>query len=145
LSTEEHSIAHEMHRRRLLFYFYCVFDGDFNKDHLEALRDPLLHGHQMLVDRASRQWAGDPVTLKGALVRAVEYWEHLPDVEGIPSPVEFDQADLEKFAQTESLWLASNIDLERCYSRCGMTEEGWVLNEDYEPAKKELEQIKGEQ
>jgi hypothetical protein len=75
-------------------------------------------------------------------VRAVEYWEHLPDVEGIPCPVEFDQADLEQFAQTELLWLASNIDLESCYSRFGMTEEGWVLNEDYEPAKKELEQIK---
>jgi hypothetical protein len=134
-----------VHRRRLLFYFYRVFDGNFNKGHLEALHDPLLHGRQILVDGASRQWAGNPVTLKGALVRAVEYWEHLPDVEGIPCPVEFDQADLEKFAQTESLWLASNIDLERCYSRCGMTEEGWVLNEDYEPAKKELEQIKGEQ
>jgi hypothetical protein len=26
-----------------------------------------------------------------------------------------------------------------------MTEEGWVLHEDYEPAKKELEQIKEEQ
>jgi hypothetical protein len=134
-----------MHRRRLLFYFYRVFDGNFNKDHLEALHDPLLHGRQMLVDEASRQWADTPVTLKDALVRAVEYWEHLPDVGGIPSPVEFDQADLGQFAQTESLWLASNIDLERCYSRCGMTEEGWVLNEDYEPAKKELEQIKGEQ
>jgi hypothetical protein len=65
----------------------------------------------MLVDRVSRQWAGSPVTLKSALVRAAEHWEYLPDVEGIPCPVEFDQADLEYFAQIDSLWLVANIDL----------------------------------
>jgi hypothetical protein len=51
------------------------------------------------------------VTLKSALVRATKYWEYLPDVEGIPCPVKFDQAELEQFAQTKSLWLAANIDL----------------------------------
>jgi hypothetical protein len=125
-----------MYRRRLLYYFYRVFNGNFIKDHLKGLQDPLLHIRQMLVARVSRQRAGSPVTLKSALVRAVEHWEYLPDVEGIPCPVEFDQSDLEHFAQTESLWLAANIDLESWYSRCVITEEGWVLNEDYGTARK---------
>jgi hypothetical protein len=59
--------------------------------------------------------------------------------------VKFEQSELDEFVQTESLWLAANMDLENCYSRCGMTEEGWVLNEDYESAKKELEEILEEQ
>lgn len=50
LDVEEKAAARELHRKRLLFYGYRVLNGHFNQPHIEALRDPLLLGRQMLVD-----------------------------------------------------------------------------------------------
>ncbi|PLB47161.1 hypothetical protein P170DRAFT_511807 [Aspergillus steynii IBT 23096] len=55
LSREEQSRADELHRRRMLFYLYMVFNGRDNKTHLEALRYPLSPLRQHVVDRAGRQ------------------------------------------------------------------------------------------
>jgi hypothetical protein len=103
------------------------------------------YGRQLLVDTASRQWAGNLVTLQGALVRAAQYWEHLPDTQGIACPVKFDEAELNKFAETEELWLKLSVYIAQCHERVsGMTEEGWVSNENYEIAKKQLEELEDE-
>ncbi|KAE8397671.1 hypothetical protein BDV37DRAFT_265137 [Aspergillus pseudonomiae] len=73
LSPEEQSNADELHRRRMLFYMYMVFNGRDNKAHLEALRYPLMSLRQHIVDRAGRQWSGNVITLKGALIRLTEH------------------------------------------------------------------------
>lgn len=59
LLAEAKAEADELQRRRLLFYYYCVFNGYLNKAHFEALRDPILLPRQQLVDRAGRQWNGN--------------------------------------------------------------------------------------
>lgn len=82
LPEEEKAEADELYRRRLVYHYYRIFNGGLNKPHLHALRDPLLLPRQHLVDRAGRQWNGNLTTLKGALLRMVEYWHLLPGTEG---------------------------------------------------------------
>ena len=145
MPVDEQAAARELYRRRLLFYVYRVLNGHLNQPHIAALRDPLLLGRQMLVDRAGRQWEGNLVTLKGVLVRTVAFWEHLPDVEDLECPLKFDQADLDKFAEIEDDWLAMNVAMEQWRGRiCNMTEDGWVRNEDYSLAQRRLEELKEE-
>lgn len=145
LNTESQIAIRELHRRRLFFYGYRVLNGAFNKTHIDCLRDPLLLGRQMLVDRAGRQWAGNLVTLKGAVVRMARFGEHLPDVKGVECPVRFDDPELEEFADTEDMWLKMSFMLEQWRQRaCGMSEEGWVRNGDYEEAKRKLAELNEE-
>jgi aminoglycoside phosphotransferase (APT) family kinase protein len=145
LQAEEQAAARELHRRRLLLYTYRVFNGHFNQQHIAALRDPLLLGRQMLVDRAGRQWEGNLITLKGAIVRAAQFWEHLPDVEDIECPIRFDQTELDEFAENEDGCVKMSIAVELWRRRvCNMTEEGWVRNEDYEEARTKLAELKEE-
>ncbi|KAF2247950.1 hypothetical protein BU26DRAFT_519748 [Trematosphaeria pertusa] len=145
LHVEEQAAARELYRRRLLFFGYRVLNGHFNQHHIAALRDPLLLGRQMLVDRAGRQWEGNLITLKGAIIRTTQFWEHLPDVEDIKCPVRFDQTELDEFAEIEDGWLKMSVVMEQWRKRVSnMTEEGWVRNEDYEEAKKQLGELKEE-
>ncbi|KAF1838818.1 hypothetical protein BDW02DRAFT_621666 [Decorospora gaudefroyi] len=145
LPTDEQVAARELHRRRLLFYSYRVFNGHFNKRHIAALRDPLLLGRQMLVDRAGRQWEGNLITLKGAIIRAAQFWVHLPDVEDINCPVRFGRAELDEFGENEDDWVKMSIAVELWRQRvCNMTENGRVRNEDYPEAKKKLGDLKEE-
>ncbi|KAH8730345.1 amidase signature domain-containing protein [Phaeosphaeriaceae sp. PMI808] len=145
LQEEERVAARELYRRRLLFYSYRVLNGHLNQHHIAALRDPLLLGRQMLVDRSGRQWGGNLITLKGAIIRATQFWEHFPDVEDVKCPVQFDQTELDKFAEIEEDWLKMSIMMELWRKRvCSMTEEGWVRNEDFEEARKRLDDLKEE-
>lgn len=77
LGPEEKAHADELHRRRMLFWLYMIFNGKDNEAHLAALRYPLLPLRQQAVDRAGRQWSGNIITLKGELLRLVEQWKQL--------------------------------------------------------------------
>jgi aminoglycoside phosphotransferase (APT) family kinase protein len=143
-SEHEKAAAQDLHRRRVLFHSYRVFNGNRNRSHLAALNDPLHFGRKMLVERASRQWTGDSVTLRGLLMRAVQYWEHLPDVAGIRCPIEFESSEREAFLDTEDFWQKMSIGLRMWHDKVGMSEEGWVLNYDYENAKQKLVDLKEE-
>ncbi|KAJ5799715.1 kinase-like protein [Penicillium psychrosexuale] len=127
--------ADELQRRRLISYYYRIFNGHLNKAHLEALRDPILLPRQHLVDRAGRQWSGNLMTLKGALVRMADYWPHLSDIEGIPCPVRFTDAELDGFYEQEKLWFNINKVVDHWREQIGVTsEDGWVSNEHFEEA-----------
>jgi aminoglycoside phosphotransferase (APT) family kinase protein len=132
----------ELHRRRVLFHAYRVFNQHLNIPHLVALNDPFQFDRQLLVDAAGRQWCGNLVTLKSLLVRAVQYFEHLPDVAGIACPVSFSAAELDGFAETEDRWVKASMWVEVWCARVpGMEEEGWVENGDFEEAKRQLEEL----
>lgn len=141
LSSAEQSIAHELHRRRLAFYYYHIFNGHVNKPHIDAMRDPLLFGRQLLVDQASRQWSGNLDTLKGAIVRATQYWSHLPDTDGVMCPIHFDEAELQSFSKSKEEWLKMSMTQSEWFERVGMTEDGWVSHDDYEGAKRRLAEL----
>lgn len=98
LSVEEGSQADELHRRRVLYQLYRVFNGGLNKQHLEALRDPLLILRHYLVDRAGRQWNGDLVILKGALIRIMENWHQIQTYSSKEAecPVKFSESEIEE-------------------------------------------------
>lgn len=141
--SEQHMLR-DLRRRRTAFQCYLCFNGAYNRSHLDALRDPLLFGRQILVDRASRLWAGNFVTLKCAIVRTVQHFQHLPDVQGTDCPVQLTGTELKDFTDTEEKWLKLSVLLAGWHERVGMTEEDWVRNEDYYRAKKELEELKEE-
>jgi hypothetical protein len=108
LSNEAKLEAETLYDRHLLFYYYRIFNGNFNKPNIEALRDPLLRPRQHLVDRAGRQWTGNLLTLKGALIHMAEYWPHLPDTAGVSCPVQFSEAELADFHEQEENLFAVN-------------------------------------
>jgi hypothetical protein len=123
---------------------YYVLTGSSNAPHITAIHDPLLLGRQMLVDRAGRQWSGDLVTLKGAIVRVVQFWKHFPDTEGIE--FWFVSSKLSAtHAEQEGCWMKMSVLEEQWRRRiCGMTEDGWVSNEGFDKARGKMEEIKRE-
>jgi hypothetical protein len=52
LQIGEQVVASELYRPCLLFFGYRVIKGHFNQRRIEALRDPLLLGRQVLIDKA---------------------------------------------------------------------------------------------
>lgn len=142
LSVGEKAEADELYRRQTLFHYYRIFNGVFNKPHLSALRDPLLHPRKHLVDRAGRQWSGNLITLMGVLVRMTEYWSLLPDTEGIHCPVKFMPDELETFHEHEEIWVALNAVVNQWRDQIGVNNDGWVTNERYDGAVKRARQLK---
>ncbi|KAL9104654.1 MAG: hypothetical protein Q9163_000397 [Psora crenata] len=141
LSSEEKVQADELHRQRMLFYLYMIFNAKDNKPHLDALRYPMLTPYQHLVDRAGRQWSGNTITLKGALVRVVDNWDQL--AQGIPCPVHFDADDVEAFLHTEGQWFVATTLLEQWRSVLDdLGQDGWVRNESYEKVLEMNRQLK---
>ena len=133
--------ADELYRRRLLFYYYRIFNGHLNKAHLQALRDPILLPHQHLVDRAGRPWNGNVMTLKGALIPMVGYWHQLPDTRGIDCPVEFTDAELDGFEEQEKMWFDLNKLVAYWRDEIGINEDGWISNDQYEEAVRKTAQL----
>lgn len=131
-----------MYCRLLLFYYYRVLTGVYNKPHLRALQDPLLNPRKHLVERAGRQWTGNTITLKGALVRMVDYWAHLPGTAGIDCPVKFEEQEREEFLKQEDMWFCFNALVGHWRDQLGVSEDGWVSNENYAAAMQGAKDLK---
>ncbi|OOO07690.1 hypothetical protein OAory_01041900 [Aspergillus oryzae] len=131
-----------LYRHRLLFHYYRIFNGHLDKPHLQALRDPIILPRQHLVDRAGRHWNGDVMTLKGALVRMVRYWPHLPDTRGIECPGEFTDAELKGFAEKGQMLFDLNKLVNYWRDEISINEDGWVSNDLYEDAVRKAAQRK---
>ena len=108
-----------------------IFNAKDNKPHLDALRYPALMLCQYSVDRAGRQWNGNTITLKGALVRLVDNWDQV--AHGIPCPVHFDADDRGDPLHIEGQWFAATTLVEHWRSVLNdLGQDGWVGNESYE-------------
>ncbi|KAE8332170.1 kinase-like domain-containing protein [Aspergillus sergii] len=143
LSGEAKMEADELHQKHLLFHYYRVFNGGLNKAHLSALRDTLLYPPQHLVDKAGRQWSGNLMTLKGALIRMTEYWPQLPDTKGVACPVQFTNAELEELFEKEEQLFQLNAVVNLWREQIGgASEDGWISNERYESARQKVVELK---
>ncbi|GBF63939.1 hypothetical protein TMEN_6607 [Trichophyton mentagrophytes] len=141
LDIETKSQVDELLRRRYLYYLYRVFKGARNKRHLAAFYDPVLQPRQHLVDYAGRQWNGNLITLRGALVRMCGYWPLLPTKE--ECPISFTDAELKKHSKDEPMW----IDLTALVNYWrdelgGLSEEGWIRSEMFDHAMKKNKELK---
>lgn len=136
LSSEEKAQVDELLRRQTLFYFYRVFNGGLNKLHLQALRDPLNLPRQHLVEYAGRQWTGNLMTLRGALIRMRDYWAHMPGKEDHqPCPIDFPETEVQKHTDDEPMWFDLNALVNYWRSELhGVSEDGWVRSEVYDDA-----------
>lgn len=147
LNSEEKEYADELHRRRMLFNLYMIFNGKDNKDHLAALRAPLLAQRQHLIERAGMPWTGNTVTLQGALMRVVDGWDLLA-LEGhgdVECPISFSAEEAEAFYELEKNWFNANILVEHWREVLdGMSEDGWVRSEDFEGAVEKNRALKKE-
>ncbi|KAK2812216.1 hypothetical protein FQN50_001574 [Emmonsiellopsis sp. PD_5] len=133
----------ELLRRRHLYYLYRVFNGARNKQHLSACADPVLHPRQHLIDYAGRQWMGNLMTLRGALIRMREFWPLLPtDKE---CPISFTEEEVQKHHEDESMWFKLNLLVNNWRDRMGgVSEEGWVRTEAYTHAAEKNNEIKAQ-
>ncbi|KAJ5591923.1 kinase-like protein [Penicillium hispanicum] len=142
LSTEAKAEADELFRRRLLFHYYRVFNGGLNKAHLNTLRDPLLRPRQHLIEWAGRQWSGNLITLKGALIRMVQYWPYLQN-KGASCPIHFTKNEMKEFLEQEQQWFEVNAVVNLWREQIGgINEDGWVSNEQYEEAVQKVAELK---
>ncbi|KOC13488.1 hypothetical protein AFLA70_11g005480 [Aspergillus flavus AF70] len=95
-----------------------------------------------LVDRAGRQWSGNLMTLKGALIRMTEYWPNLPDTKGVNCPVQFTNAELEEFFEKEEQLFQLNAVVNLWREQIGgASEDGWISNENYESARQKVVEL----
>ncbi|KAM5429254.1 hypothetical protein McanCB21832_007828 [Microsporum canis] len=132
----------ELYRRMLMFHYYHIFTGVLNNPRLNALRDPLLKPRKHRVDGAGRQWGGNTITLKGALVRIADYWDQLPETKGIECPVKLDILELEEFLKLEEIWHYFNAVVNHWRDKLGIGEDGWVSSENYGSAMKGIQELK---
>lgn len=128
----------ELIRRQSLFYLYRVFNGGLNKIHLKALQDPLTLLRRHLVDTAGHQWAGNLMTLRSALMRTCEFWDHAPGKEPKTGcPVEFSRQEIESQTENDPMWCNLNALVNYWRDELGgLTEEGWIRTESYDHAVK---------
>ncbi|OBT86550.1 hypothetical protein VE02_04354 [Pseudogymnoascus sp. 03VT05] len=147
MNPDEKSYADELHRRRMLFYLYMIFNGKDNKDHLAAMRTPLIAQRQHLIERAGKQWRGNTVTLQGALMRAIDGWGllALEGHGGVECPVSFNAEEAKSFYELEENWFKGNILVEHWKEQLdGMSGDGWVRSEVFEGATKGNRELKEE-
>lgn len=134
----------EVLRRRYLYYLYRVFNGARNKQHLATCADPVLLPRQHLVDYAGRQWIGNLITLRGALIRMCQFWPMLP-TETKECPISFTEEETSKHYEDESMWFNMNMLLNHWRdSMGGVNEEGWVRTEAYALAVERNKQLKAQ-
>ncbi|WEW57594.1 hypothetical protein PRK78_003061 [Emydomyces testavorans] len=137
MDPETKSHANELLRRQTLFYLYRVFNGGINKPHLAALQDPLLLLRQILIDAAGRQWSGNLMTMRAALMRTCQAWEYLPgNASGsLPCPVQFSDAEIQKQTEDDPMWCNLNALVDYWRDQLGgLSEEGWIRSEAYDAA-----------
>ncbi|RAK92858.1 phosphotransferase enzyme family protein [Aspergillus costaricaensis CBS 115574] len=146
MSSDEQAQVDELIRRQSLFYLYRVFNGGLNKVHLEALRDPLILQRQHLVDSAGRQWSGDIVTLRGALMRMQNLWSYLIGKNHhIKCPIDFSEQEVNDQAESEQTWYNLNILINQWRDELGgLSEEGWLPAQRYEAAMKRNKSLMAE-
>jgi hypothetical protein len=127
MDPEAGSQADELIRRQPLFYLYRVFNGGLNKTHLSALADPPVLTRQHLVKHAGRQWMGNLMALRGALINMCNAW---PSVPGKPAgdkacPIEFSPEEVTKQAEDEPMWYNLNELVAHWRDElAGLSEEG---------------------
>ncbi|GLA95884.1 phosphotransferase enzyme [Aspergillus tubingensis] len=146
MSPDEQAQVDELIRRQSLFYLYRVFNGGLNKVHLEALRDPLILQRQHLVDSAGRQWSGDIVTLRGALMRMQNLWSYLIGKDHhVKCPIDFSEQEVTDQAESEQTWYNLNILINKWRDELGgLSEEGWLPAQRYEAAVKRNKSLMAE-
>ncbi|OJJ43564.1 hypothetical protein ASPZODRAFT_2114104 [Penicilliopsis zonata CBS 506.65] len=133
MSPEDKAQVDELIRRQTFFYLYRVFNGGLNKVHLKALQDPLILSRQHLVDLAGRQWSGNLMTLRGALIRMRDIWLHVPGKDEKPEcPIGFSEQELTEQSENEPMWYNLNKLVDHWRDELGgLSEEGWVQTEQY--------------
>lgn len=143
MSPEDKAQVDELIRRQSLFYLYRVFNGGLNKVHLKALQDPLILSRQHLVDFAGRQWSGNLMTLRGALMRMRDIWPYVPEKdEGLECPIGFSGHEVAEQTEKEKLWYDLNAVVGHWRDELGgLSEEGWIRAEQYSYAVKRNESL----
>lgn len=145
LDPAEKSQADELHRRRMLFYWYMIFNTKDNKPHFDALRFPMMMLIQHLHERAGRPWTGNIITLKGALLRVISSWDALMSTRSqkVLCPIHFDPDEEKQFYEFEENWFRCNILLEHWRSLLDdVGQDGWVRNESFDKVVEVNKQLK---
>ncbi|PKY06695.1 hypothetical protein P168DRAFT_295685 [Aspergillus campestris IBT 28561] len=91
----------------------------------------------------SRQWSGNMISLRGALMRICELWPHLsvPD----ECPIRFSEQEVREQAESERMWYDLNALVGHWRRELGgLSEEGWIPAENYDAAVQRNESLREE-
>lgn len=146
MSPDQKAQVDELIRRQSFFYLYRVFNGGLNKLHLEALQDPLIIQRQHLVEFAGRQWSGNLITLRGALMLMRDLWPHLVGKDApLECPIRFSEQEARDQAENEPMWYKLNALVSHWRDELGgLSEEGWLPAGKYDAAVKRNGSLKAE-
>ena len=145
LDETQQSTEKELHRRRLIHYYYGKYTAQNNIIHYASLTDPVGGLRRRLFRYASDPWQGETLALKVALIEATKNWESL--TEGGPPAtclIVFDDKDVRETMELAAEQSEADELLKACQYTVGCRAEGWVPAEHYDEAMERSKKLKEE-
>lgn len=137
----------EIYRRRHLHFYYFVATYKFNRSHYNTLLLDSTLLIQTLLRYASTPWEGDNISLKAALVEAVDVWSSLTAIEQgeIPQcPISFSDEERAKVLALLTKKNSLDSGMEYVRDRLHISSTGWTSHENYEYSRAENVIVKRE-
>ena len=141
LGEAAQSFAKELHRRRLVHYYYLKSTEGFNEVHHAALADPMDVLRRRLFEHAGNLWEGETIALKVDLIEATKSWETLTEG-GAPCPIVFDDDDVRKTMELDAALRDADNSIQGAQNIIGSGSEGWVPRDHYEGAMARTKKLK---
>ena len=141
LGEAAQSYAKELHRRRLVHYYYVKSTEECNEVHHAALADPMGVLRRRLFQHAGDPWEGETIELKVDLIEATKSWETLTEG-GASCPVVFDTEDIRKTMELDAALRDADKSFQLCQNIVCFGSEGWVPKDHYEEAMSRSKKLK---
>ncbi|KAF8995944.1 protein kinase subdomain-containing protein PKL CAK Fmp29 [Cyathus striatus] len=133
LDEAQQSQERKLYHSRLLHYHYLRNTAKYNKLHFAAMTSTMGMLRRRLFISARNPWDGEPLSLKVALIHAIEEWEKLTEG-GLPCPIMFDAEDVRETMKMVEIQKEGDKLTEMFLMALGIESEGWVSHEDYDKA-----------
>ena len=130
--------------QQLANHLYTAATGKFNPVHFRALRRPYLPIRNIIIKLAGYPWDGELVSLRAALIRVTQVWEHLVESSELVCPIGFTNDEVNKNEKEKAEWDEACSDLNDLRDMLGINEEGWVPVEMFQETVTENQRLRKE-
>ncbi|KAI9040990.1 aminoglycoside phosphotransferase family protein [Aspergillus affinis] len=136
LSHEERASVQETMRRRIVHFYYAALTMKAMPDHFDAIRSESCMLRAKLFQHAQAPWEGDSISLKYAMLQALQRWPLSLDegAETVGSsaecPVHFSEAEKQKCVEGFCREQEKLKELGEMRDLVGTDALGWVSGED---------------
>ena len=123
--------------QQLAYHLYTAATGKFNPVHFRALRRPYLPIRNNIIKQVGYPWDGELLSLRAALIRVTQVWEHLVESSDLSCPVRFTNDKVNQNDKEKEEWDEACSDLCDLRDMLGIDEQGWVTVDMYQETVKE--------